>query len=346
VPGANLEKVQSLLDDPGELAGLDVLVVGGGDSAVEGAMSLADVGARVILSYRGDGFKRCKTGNQKRLAELTASRAISVLLESNVTEFTADEVSIKLKDGTIQTSPNQRAFVLIGADTPVAWLESNNVRFVERPHLYTLGASDEVVRRLIPQASECPRSASESIAMLLGRELAAPMRTNRVRSVVGHLRDEFREAVEDLSGVFKIADLDHQRSGVRTPVGGVPAKPLIPAQRLARGKTTASLRSIPNDFAAHERTATSANPFAPERTIVGATPIRPRSQKLVPKPVKRPAVKLGFDTSELESFGDKLPFDEPRDGAHTDLDHKVFRERGPNPFEEDPNTGVTRRQVR
>ncbi|HEX7700074.1 MAG TPA: hypothetical protein VF403_05120, partial [Kofleriaceae bacterium] len=154
------------------------------------------------------------------------------------------------------------------------------------------------------------------------------------RSVVGHLRDEFREAVEDLSGVFKISDLDRAR--VRTPVGGVPARPLIPVQRLARGKTTGSMRTIPNDFSVKERTVTTVNPFAPERTVVGATPIRPRSQKAVPKPVKRPAVKLGFDT-------------EGNDGARTELDHQVFRERpnrGPNPFEEDQNTGVTRRQVR
>jgi len=281
---------------------------------------------------------------------MAAAGKISVLLESNVAEFTRDEVRIKLADGTVQTSPNQRAFVLIGADTPVAWLETNNVRFVERPHLYTLGASDEVVRRLIPQASECPRTAAESIAMVLGATAQpppVPVR-DRVRSVVGHMRDEIREAVGDLSGVFKISDLD-QRARVRTPVGGVPVKGVIPAQRLVRGKTTASQRSIPNDFPIHERTATVVNPFAPERTVVGMTPIRPRSQqKAIAKPAKRPAVRLGFDTSELQVFNDKLPFDEPKHGddARTELDHKVFRERGANPFEEDPNTIVTRRQVR
>ncbi|HZJ62554.1 MAG TPA: NAD(P)-binding domain-containing protein, partial [Kofleriaceae bacterium] len=94
VPGANLEKVQSLLDDPAEFAGQDVLVVGGGDSAVEGAMALADVGARVTLSYRGDGFKRCKQGNQKRLAEMTDGQRLTVLLESNVKRFTPDQVTI------------------------------------------------------------------------------------------------------------------------------------------------------------------------------------------------------------------------------------------------------------
>ncbi|HEY6039968.1 MAG TPA: NAD(P)-binding domain-containing protein [Kofleriaceae bacterium] len=383
VPGANLEKVQSLLDDPGEFAGQDVLVVGGGDSAVEGAMSLADVGARVTLSYRGDGFKRCKQGNQKRLAEMTASGALTVLLESNVTEFTPDKVSIKLADGTIHTGPNQRAFVLIGADTPVAWLEANNVRFVERPHLYTLGASDEVVRRLIPQAAECPRNAAESIAMVLGRDVAAhPARAHgRVRTVVGHLRDELRDAAKDLSGVFKLSDLE-PRGRARTPAAGVPTK-VIPAQRLARGVTTGAARAIPTEIA-HEQTSRTANPFAPERTIVGTRPIRPRSRtplatKLAPKPTAppaarpatkpapavstkpattaaprpdgtpatrlapkpptkppppplpaiaaklRPAVKLGFDTSELESFGNQLPFDDSDE--RTEVEHRVLEGR-------------------
>jgi len=327
VPGANLEKVQSLLDDPAEFADLDVLVVGGGDSAVEGAMALADVGARVTLSYRGDGFKRCKAGNQKRLAEMTAAGQLSVLLESNVAEFTADEVRIRLADGTIQTSPNQRAFVLIGADTPVAWLETNNVRFVERPHLYTLGASDEVVRRMIPQASECPRSAAESIALVLGHDTApVPRVPGRVRSVVGHLRDELREAVEDLSGVFKLSDLEPQRGRARTPARGVPARAPIPPQRLARGKTTGAVPAIPNAFSAHERTATSANAFAPERTVVSASPIRPRSP-VVARPIQRPAVRIGFDSEELETFASRLPFDEPGDDNRTDVDRRPERGR-------------------
>jgi thioredoxin reductase len=182
-PGANLEKVQSLLDDPAEFARQDVLVVGGGDSAVEGAMALAEVGARVTLSYRGDGFKRCKIGNQKRLAEMTSARRLAVLLESNVTCFTPDGVTLALSDRSEQMIANQRAFVLIGADTPVAWLEANQVRFVERPHLYALGSSEDVVRRFAPDAAECPSSAAEALAVLLDRPLPrSPAR--RVRTVV------------------------------------------------------------------------------------------------------------------------------------------------------------------
>src|SRR5262245_45188736 len=169
VPGANLEKVQSLLDDPAEFAGEDVLVVGGGDSAVEGAMSLADVGARVTLSYRGDGFKRCKQGNQKRLAEMIAGKRLTVLLESNVKCFSPEEVTIALADKSETTLANQRAFVLIGADTPVAWLEANHVRFVERPHLYALGSTEDAVRRFAPDAVPCPHTPDEALAILLDR---------------------------------------------------------------------------------------------------------------------------------------------------------------------------------
>lgn len=319
VPGANLEKVQSLLDDPGEFAGLDVLVVGGGDSAVEGAMSLADVGARVVLSYRGDGFKRCKQGNQKRLAEMTSAGKLEVLLESNVKEFTADAVAIKLKDGTVKSYPNQRAFVLIGADTPVAWLEQNNVRFVERPHLYTLGASDEVVKRLVPDATECPRSAAESIALVLGqRQTPVPAaKPHRVRDLVAELRDEFRDAVHELSGVFKVSDLappPRKKVGSRTE----PTAVISPGQ-LARARTnierartnaeharTGAQRAPTNAEWGEQRTQTRANPWSPERTIVGTAPLRPRSHKMPPPPPRR--ANIGFDTSDLAAFDSKLPF--------------------------------------
>ncbi len=174
VPGANLEKVHNRLEDPAEFAGQHVLVVGGGDSAVEAALSFVDVGATVTLSYRGDGFKRCKQGNQKRLGEMTAAGKLPVLLESNVKEFTADDVTIKLKDGTISTIPNQHAFVLIGADTPVVWLEANNVRFIEREHLYALGSTDDVVRRIAPDATPCPTAPSDALAVVLGHRTTPP----------------------------------------------------------------------------------------------------------------------------------------------------------------------------
>jgi thioredoxin reductase/ferredoxin len=251
VPGANLEKVQSRLEDPAELGGQHVLVVGGGDSAVEAAASLVDVGATVTLSYRGDGFKRCKQGNQKRLAELSSAGRLSVLLESNVKEFTPDAVAIKLKDGRVVTLPNQQAFVLIGADTPVAWLEANHVRFVEREHLYALGSTEDAVLKVVPGAAECPRSPDEAIAVLDGaplrpshrRERAASHRPGAERSVVRRLRDELHRAAGELTGVFKNPLHDPPRpvrastgapASGRSPAGRTTGPQLIPATQLAR----------------------------------------------------------------------------------------------------------------
>ena len=240
VPGANLEKVQPLLDDPAEFAGEDVLVVGGGDSAVEGAMALARIGARVTLSYRGDGFKRCKPANQKRLAELTASRRLAVLLESNVKSFTPDGVTLVRSDRSELTIANARAFVLIGADTPVAWLEANHVRFVERPHLYALGSTEEVVRRFAPDATECPRSPDEALAVLLDRP-ASRAAARRMRSVAHHVRDELREVVTSVSAAFRLSDLEPPRHRSRSKPGRGGTTDAMPSLRALEARPGAVL---------------------------------------------------------------------------------------------------------
>ena len=267
VPGANLEKVQSLLDDPETFAGEDVLVVGGGDSAVEGALALANVGARVTLSYRGDGFKRCKQGNQKALAKAEQENALEVLLESNVAEFTSDTVRIKLSDGQTVVRPNQHSFVLIGADTPVVWLEANNVRFIERPHLYALGSSENVVRRIVPEAEPCTRIPDEAIALVLGKQLH---KKRRVLDVVDRVRHEFHDVVTSVSVAFKLSDLEDaaKRGRLRTPVRGVTNTEPPPARE-------------------DSSTVTTFDPFAgkqtEERTNIDGRALRPRVRRVDPQ---------------------------------------------------------------
>ncbi len=224
VPGANLEKVQSRLDDPDEFGGQHVLVVGGGDSALEAACSLVDAGATVTLSYRGDGWSRAKAANQKRVAALEAAGTLTVLLKSNVSAFTPDQVTIKLADGTARTIPNQQAFVLIGADTPVAWLENLGVNFVERPHLYALGSTQDVVLRVAPTATPCPKDPAQAIAQVLGQPVARPVRGNRLRTVVGEVVHKVDRAAHELwqevgtaveAPIVDAPSGRHRRSGAR-----------------------------------------------------------------------------------------------------------------------------------
>lgn len=168
VPGENLPKVFNLLEDPDEWRGRHVLVIGGGDSAVEASLALADAGAIVTLSYRGKSFARCAPKNKQAVDDYAAQNRMQVKLQSQVVKFESESVVLRLDSGGEVQLPNHGAFVLIGADPPVAWLEKLGVKFVERPHQYQLGKSDDLVRRFVPHAQPCPQDAAQAAAAVLG----------------------------------------------------------------------------------------------------------------------------------------------------------------------------------
>jgi thioredoxin reductase len=93
VPGEELPKVVYRLIDPEQYRGQEVIVVGGGDSALEAAASVAELGdTQVILSYRGDAFQRAKTRNRQRVEEATSKGQLKVMLSSQVREIRPEEV--------------------------------------------------------------------------------------------------------------------------------------------------------------------------------------------------------------------------------------------------------------
>src|SRR5262249_28273561 len=94
VPGENLPKVFSLLDDPEEYRGRNVLVVGGGDSACEAALALADAGAKVIISYRGKGFARAQPKNKQTIERYAGEGRIKAKMGSQVLAFEPDSVTL------------------------------------------------------------------------------------------------------------------------------------------------------------------------------------------------------------------------------------------------------------
>jgi len=107
----------------------DVLVVGGGDSAVEAAVGLAhQPGNEVTLSYRRDKLVRIKKKNEERLAPLLSSGRIKPLFGSQVAEVTPDRV--RLKVGTeVQELENDYVFVFAGGEPPFEFLKQCGVRF-------------------------------------------------------------------------------------------------------------------------------------------------------------------------------------------------------------------------
>ncbi len=155
-PGEDLDFVQPLLDDPDKYQGRTILVVGGGDSAVEAAIALStpELRNKVILSYRGKQFNRVKAKNRQDLDVAINQQRVLVLFGSTVAEFNKTGVTLKLADGRSRPIPVQNAFVLIGGDPPVKWLESMGIHYVQKPHNYQRGATDQLVERLIGRQAE------------------------------------------------------------------------------------------------------------------------------------------------------------------------------------------------
>jgi thioredoxin reductase/ferredoxin len=123
VPGETLAKVVNRLHDPADYVGQRVLVVGGGDSALEAASALAQAGAEVTLSYRGAAFARAKPENVAALAPA----GVRVLLGSEVRAITADSVRLKTKETTDTPLPNDVVFALIGREAPLDFFRRSGI---------------------------------------------------------------------------------------------------------------------------------------------------------------------------------------------------------------------------
>jgi len=124
VPGEDLSKVVYRLIDPEQYRGRHVLVVGGGDSALEAATSIAEEpDTTVSLSYRSEAFSRCKEKNRRKVQDMEAAGRLQVLLQSQVKEITADGVSLEHKGEPVQF-PNDAVIVCAGGVLPTPFLKS------------------------------------------------------------------------------------------------------------------------------------------------------------------------------------------------------------------------------
>ncbi len=129
-PGEDLEQVYHQLYSPTKYHDEDVFVVGGGNSAVEAALTLSKRN-RVVLSYRGGEFSRLFKDNRRQIDEAIAAKRIEVVFNSSVTEFKPGVAVVTVDHGGYQSEreiPMDHGFVLIGAELPVKFLKSIGVR--------------------------------------------------------------------------------------------------------------------------------------------------------------------------------------------------------------------------
>jgi thioredoxin reductase (NADPH) len=133
VPGEELEKVMYRLVEPEQFQGKHVLVVGGGDAALEAAVAISEVpGSTVTLSYRGKAFNRVKTKNRQLLEKARADGRVSVLLESNVKEI-CTVTALLDHNGTAIALPNDAVIICAGGVLPTQLLKEVGVN-VETRH--------------------------------------------------------------------------------------------------------------------------------------------------------------------------------------------------------------------
>jgi thioredoxin reductase len=108
--------------DPEQYAGQHVLVVGGGDSALEAAATLAEGSAvHVTLSYRGDAFSRAKPRNRERVDAAHRAGRLEVLLDSEVQSVTTSAVVVRHGSRTVEL-PNEALIVSVGGVLPEDFL--------------------------------------------------------------------------------------------------------------------------------------------------------------------------------------------------------------------------------
>ena len=129
VAGEERAKVMYQLRDAESYRGQKLLVVGGGDSAIEAAVGLArQAGNRVTLSYRKKSFHRVKQKNQSAIESMSKRNKLDVLFDSEVASIEEDRVTLKI-GSEIRTLENDYVFILIGGDPPYRFLEGLGVRF-------------------------------------------------------------------------------------------------------------------------------------------------------------------------------------------------------------------------
>lgn len=129
VPGEDQGKVMYRLIDAETYQGYHLLVVGGGDSAVEAAMGLALQGTNTVtISYRQDQFTRLKERNLKHLEEYLRKKKIRVMFNSAVTQILEHEVILDTPEGRREVR-NDYVFVFAGGEMPFEFLRKIGIRF-------------------------------------------------------------------------------------------------------------------------------------------------------------------------------------------------------------------------
>jgi thioredoxin reductase (NADPH) len=131
VAGENLEKVAYKLLEPELIHGKNIIVVGGGDSAIENALLLADDN-NVVLSYRSETFSRLKPLNAQKIQQASDEGRVKVMFETQIKEIGETHVCLSLKNGDEIQLENDLVYIFAGGELPTQFLQKAGIEISKR----------------------------------------------------------------------------------------------------------------------------------------------------------------------------------------------------------------------
>ena len=127
IPGEEKEKVAYRLLEPELIKNQKVIVVGGGDSAIESAILLSHEGNDVTLSYRKDSFSRLKPQNFENITKAKEKNSVNIVLNSNLIEIMDDSVKIEI-EGNSKSFENDLVYIFAGGELPTQFLNKVGIK--------------------------------------------------------------------------------------------------------------------------------------------------------------------------------------------------------------------------
>jgi putative YpdA family bacillithiol system oxidoreductase len=133
VQGEELPKVMYRLIEAETYKQKHILVVGGGDSAIEAAVGLTNQKGNVVtISYRKDDFIRLKEKNEERIREYIKTRKVKAIFNSNVAEIKPAAVLVQEDGKIIHNLQNDFVFIFAGGELPTELLKKTGIKLRTR----------------------------------------------------------------------------------------------------------------------------------------------------------------------------------------------------------------------